>query len=354
MAKKLVIASGGTGGHLYPALVLAREARERGFSVWIFLGDRRIQLDLSDFEVVHVKSGPLAGLGIRGVSGLLKMGLGAVSSARHLLAIGREGLIVLASGSYASAPVLLAARPLGIRYALIEQNSIPGRVVRKFAPGAETVFLSFPGTERRLGSARTRVTGNPIRPMKRYDAEEAKVSLGFHADRPLVLCIGGSLGARLLAERACEAARRLPDVQFLVQTGDLNYGDLRARFGETGENHRLVQFIEDMGLAYSAADLAVSRAGGGVIAEMATLSLPAVLVPLRIAADDHQLWNARALEGTGSAVLVEENELTPDGLADRVGSLLRSPETLEAMRESLRSHARPDAASSIIKVLQDL
>jgi UDP-N-acetylglucosamine--N-acetylmuramyl-(pentapeptide) pyrophosphoryl-undecaprenol N-acetylglucosamine transferase len=354
MEKKLVIATGGTGGHLFPALVLAEEARCSGFSVKVSLGDLRLPLDLSDFEVVVVKSGPLAGRGIRGGLGLLKLGVGTLQSIRHILGWGKKNLCVLGTGSYASAPVLLSARLLGVPYFLIEQNSVPGRVIRRFAGGANAVFLTFPGAKEHLEGAETLWTGNPIRTLKRIDRKEARERLGFSRDRPLLFCIGGSQGSRILAQAACEVATGFKDLQFLIQSGAQNHPGLVAEFGESGENYRLVPFIEDMSLPYSAADFALSRAGGGAIAEMAALGVPPILVPLATASDQHQLENAKALVSTDAALLIEEKDLNPESLSEEISSLLENPELLESLRDNLSAFAKPDAASSIIKALNAL
>jgi UDP-N-acetylglucosamine--N-acetylmuramyl-(pentapeptide) pyrophosphoryl-undecaprenol N-acetylglucosamine transferase len=148
--------------------------------------------------------------------------------------------------------------------------------------------------------------------------------------------------------------QELKDVQFLIQTGAASYGELVERFGERGEHHRLVPFIADMGEAYSASDIALSRAGGGGIAEMAALGVPPILVPLEIAADQHQRANANALVARDAAVLIEESDLNPRILTDTIQSLLGNPQLLETMRDNLASFARPDAAYSIIRTLNAL
>ena len=247
--------------------------------------------------------------------------------------------VVLGAGGYVAGPMVLAARLRGIPAALTEADAHLGLANRLSAPLARRVFLALP--VRREGE-KYRAVGRPV-PASSRAAERgaARARLDLPAEGPVVLVFGGSLGARLLNELALDAwAASGPAVLHLC--GERDYDALRGRVSRP--DYRLLPFLDEIGLAYGAADLAVARAGGSVW-ELAAAGLPAVLVPGEFATGAHQEKNARWFEQAGGAVVVPEREAVH--MADLVAELLAQPERLAAMAAAMRAAARPDAAEVI-------
>jgi len=340
---ELLIATGGTGGHLYPAIALAEEARSRGIGVIFLLGQVKEGVVFEGLAGIRVPSGPLSGVSLgRRLLSAFRIAAGTLVCLR---AVGRGPLV--AFGSYASVPALLAARIRRKRYWLMEQNVIPGATVRAFAPGAAAVFITFPETAEHLPAARCVLSGNPLRKgLRQLPKNQARSGFGFDG-RPLVLVMGGSQGARALTQKALEIAPAMPELQFLILAGRRDYPLFRKDYPERGENFLLLDYLPDVSPAYSAADIAVARAGGGVSQELAFFGLPAVLVPFPRAADDHQRANAEALARTGGALVLGEESL--EDLPRVLRELLSDSRRLSAMASAIRGFNRPRAAAAVLE-----
>lgn len=339
---ELLIATGGTGGHLYPAMALAEEARSRGIGVLFLLGQIKEGVATGGITGVKLPSGPLSGVPAgKKITSAIKITFGTL---KCLGVVGRGPLV--AFGSYASVPALLAARIRRKGYWLMEQNVIPGATVRAFARGAARVFTTFPETAEHLPGASCFLVGNPMRKgLMIMEKQEAKSLLGFDA-RPLVLVMGGSQGARSLTQKALEIAAEMPDLQFLVITGRRDYPLFRKDYPEKGENFILVDYLPDVSPAYSGSDIAIARAGGGVSQELAFFGLPALLVPFPHAADDHQKANAEALAKTGGVVVLPEARL--HDLPSLLREILGDEKRLSAMAAAIKGFNRPRAAAAVI------
>jgi len=342
---ELLIATGGTGGHLYPAIALAEEARSRGLGVLLLLGQIKEGIITGGISGVKVPSGPLSGVPVgKRITSAIKIIFGTL---KCLGMVGRGPLV--AFGSYASVPALLAARLRRKRYWLMEQKVVPGATVRAFASGAARVFTTFPETADRLPGAKCFLAGNPLRKgLRELPKMEARSALGFDA-RPLVLVMGGSQGARALTQNALEIADRMPDLQFLVIAGKRDYPAFRKDYPERGENFVLVDYLPDVSPAYSGSDIAIARAGGGVSQELAFFGLPAILVPFPHAADDHQRANADALAKTGGVVVLPEDRL--HDLPGLLRDLLGDSQRLSAMARAIRGFNRPRAAAVVLDMV---
>ena len=342
---ELLIATGGTGGHLYPAIALAEEARSRGLGVLLLLGQIKEGIITGGISGVKVPSGPLSGVPVgKRITSAIKIIFGTL---KCLGMVGRGPLV--AFGSYASVPALLAARLRRKRYWLMEQNVVPGATVRAFARGAATVFTTFAETAERLPGAKCLLAGNPLRKgLRELPKMEARSALGFDA-RPLVLVMGGSQGARALTQKALEIADQMPDLQFLVIAGRRDYPAFRKDYPERGENFVLVDYLPDVSPAYSGSDIAIARAGGGVSQELAFFGLPAILVPFPHAADDHQRANADALAKTGGVVVLPEDRL--HDLPGLLRDLLGDSQRLSAMARAIRGFNRPRAAAVVLDMV---
>jgi UDP-N-acetylglucosamine--N-acetylmuramyl-(pentapeptide) pyrophosphoryl-undecaprenol N-acetylglucosamine transferase len=348
--KTLVIATGGTGGHLMPSLALAEEARERGYRVLFITGGEKVRGLLNGYQRVSVKSGELLGgkNKLREATRLIRGFAQSLSiSLDHL-----KEVPFVAAGSFATLPVLLSMSFLGLPFFLLEQNAIPGKTVRLFSGRARGVFLSFEEAGRYLRTNRLYITGNPIRKevIRVIPREEAKSRLGIPLKRPVVLVLGGSLGAISLVKEAIEIAPQFRDAFFYILTGERNYGQFEVK---RGENFLLVPFQREMNCVYSASEIAISRAGGSTIAELAYYGIPVILVPYPHAADNHQLANALAVQKKGGAYIVEERNFKEGKLVSFLKRLLGSSEEREKMRYALLRLSRPQAASCIMDIIEE-
>ncbi len=321
---KIVIAGGGTGGHLYPGIAIAREVLKTGDNDVLFVGTR---------QGIEAKVLPREGLPVRFISvGKLK-GMKPASIVKTLLML-PLGLLqslsllrrerpdaVIGVGGYSSGPVALAAWGLGIPLLIVEPNSHAGLANRKLGKLADKVILCFPGTEAQhfFPSGKTEKLG----PLARagIDGGNRAASLenfGLEAGRYTVFIMGGSGGAHAINMAMKEAAEFLKEekrIQILHQTGEMDAADVTAAYRAAGIKAAVYSYIHDMTGAYAAADLVVSRSGATTIAELAVCGKPAVLIPFPFAADNHQEYNARALAGRGWAEVVLQRSLNGQTLA---------------------------------------
>jgi UDP-N-acetylglucosamine--N-acetylmuramyl-(pentapeptide) pyrophosphoryl-undecaprenol N-acetylglucosamine transferase len=351
----IVIAAGGTAGHVVPALAVADALRARGARVE-FIGGERAEAELVPAAGYQLHRLRVAGIDrqnpARAARALL-LAARATGRARRLLrAIGADA--VLGGGGYVAGPVGLAARTLRLPVVLTEADSHLGVTNRLLAPLARRVFLAFPLSGR--SGSKYLVTGRPVPPgTEGGDREAARVRLGVGSDAVCVLVFGGSLGARRLNEAALDAFGSAAPGAVVHAAGQRDYEDLRGRLDELGspQHYRLFPYIEPFADALAAADVAVARAGGSVF-ELAAAGLPAILVPYPHATADHQTANARFMEKAGAALVIPDRELDGPRLAREVAALLGAPPRMAAMAKAARTVARPDAAGVIADELLGL
>ena len=366
----LVVAGGGTVGHVSPGVAIAEALIERGCprSAIHFVGSRR------GVEATRV---PNAGFSVtllpgRGVQRRLStqniaavVGLAVAALASLALLIRRRPAVVLVLGGYASAPCGLAAAVLRIPIVVAEQNAVPGAANRLVGRAARACAVSFEHTD----LPRAVLTGNPVRPELAGSASPAqrevarvaaRARLGVGPDRILVLAYGGSLGARTINRAVWGAVPRWADrgdlaVRHVV--GDRGWAERPPGLGEDpartepARADRLIYqpiiYEEAMAVALNAADLVVSRAGASTVSELAAVGVAAILVPLPIATEDHQTANAKVLEGVGAAVVIADRDLDAERLMTELDALLATPGRLAAMGEAARTVGRPDAADRV-------
>ncbi|WEK57002.1 MAG: undecaprenyldiphospho-muramoylpentapeptide beta-N-acetylglucosaminyltransferase [Candidatus Brevundimonas phytovorans] len=357
MSKVCVVAAGGTGGHMFPAEALARELASRGWRVVLatdargeqyahaFPAEERLALDAA------TGSGPI---------GLLKAGLAilkGVGQAQSAFArIGAD--VVVGFGGYPSAPALVAAVATRRPTLIHEQNAVLGRTNRMLAPAVGTVASAFPTLGRAPAKvkARARLVGNPVRPDIRALFDRAYVAPA--GDGPIhVLVTGGSQGARILSETAPRALAALPEairsrLKVQQQSRPETLESARQIYLEAGIAAEVAPFFRDMADRLSQAHLVIGRAGASTCSELAVAALPSVLIPLKIAMDDHQTLNARALSDAGAARVIAEDEVTIDSLAAALAEVLSDPARLTAMSAAARSVAIPDAAARLADLVE--
>ena len=363
---RAVIAGGGTGGHLYPGIAIARElaARRPGATI-TFAGTARgietkvvpregFELDLLRIAGLKGRS-PLAA--IRGVA-LLPM---SFADAWRIISR-RKPDVVVGVGGYASGPVVMLAALRGVPTLVAEQNAVPGLTNRILGRVVGAAAVTFESTVSFFGR-RGFVAGNPVRPEFLADAELPPEG-GSHSDsdesqvdRTKVLIFGGSQGAHAINMAMVEAASRLAaagTVDVTHQTGERDVDVVRAGYRHAGLTARVEPFLYAMDREMKWADVVVSRAGATTIAELAAVGRAAILVPLPTAADDHQKKNAEVFARAGAGELIEQKDLTGALLADRLLALAGDAGRRQEMGRAARALARPDAARAIVDRLLEL
>jgi UDP-N-acetylglucosamine--N-acetylmuramyl-(pentapeptide) pyrophosphoryl-undecaprenol N-acetylglucosamine transferase len=337
----IVIAAGGTAGHVVPALAVADALRAEGAGV-VFVGGERAERTLVPAAGYELRTISVEGLSrtnpLKAARAALKAA-GAVGTAARILRELRPGA-VMGGGGYVAGPVGAAAVARRTPLVLTEADSHLGLANRLLAPFARRVCLAFPIPGRE--GPKYLLTGRPV-PPPATDAAAARARFGLGDGERCVLVFGGSLGARSINEAAVEAFRGAP-YHVLHAAGARDYPELRAKV--PGESYDLREYIGEFGDALLASDLCVARAGGSIF-EVAAHGRPAILVPYPHAAADHQAANARWMAGAGAAVVLADADLTPERLRAEVDGLLGDAERLEAMGRASAALARPDAAQRI-------
>lgn len=363
---KVLIAGGGTAGHVFPALALARRLADGHGAEVRFAGtERGLEAGLvrdAGIPFSAVEARPF----VRRLSpGLLRAPFTLLRSLRACRPLVDGADVVVGMGGYVSGPVVLAALRARRPVILHEQNAVPGAANRLFSRGARAVALSFDDAARRFPRsvrARTVVTGNPVREQiirvrgeREALAKEAAAQLDLDPSRRTVVILGGSQGALHIdraAVGACNLLASRDDLQIVLLSGAAHFEEVRRAVPEgTPLRVRALAFLDRMELAYAVADLVVSRAGATSIAEITACGLPSVLVPYPYATGRHQEVNARAVQRTGAASVLFDDSLAPDGLAERIESLIDHGERLRAMAERAAAWGRPDAAEALAGVV---
>lgn len=348
---RVVIAGGGTGGHLYPGIAVARELLRRSpESVVTFAGTARgIEsrvLPREGFALDLLRSAGLKGTSIAArLRGAALLPLSGVDAWR--IVSRRSPEVVIGVGGFSSGPVVLVAALRGIPTMLLEQNAVPGVTNRALARVVQAAAVAFEPTAAYFGR-RGFVAGNPVRP--------EFLALGAPAVRtagpPRILIFGGSQGAHAINVAMVEAAPKLAAsrgrVAITHQTGERDLELVRDGYRRAGLEARVEPFLFHMDREMTTADLVVCRAGATTIAELTAAGRPAIFIPLPTAADDHQRRNAEALAAVGAAEVIEQEDLTGDSIASRILALANDPDRRRAMSAAARRLARLDAAQAIV------
>ena len=353
---KAIIAGGGTGGHLFPAMALAEELKSRHPELSLLFvgaegGIEASLLAVKGWDFEKIKASGLQGKRLLQRLRGLALILSGLNRSRSILRRFRPDIVV-GFGGYASASMVLAGVLARVPTVIHEQNAFPGLANRCLGRIVDLVAVAFEGASDFFPKSKVRVTGNPVR-SELFGAKraEARARFGLDPHRLTLLVFGGSQGAHRL-NRALLGALPLLEpergqIQFIHATGP---GDLAAiRQGYIAGGHRAVvePFFWEMAVAYAAADLCLCRAGAGTVAELCALGKPSILVPFPFATNDHQRWNAEALVACGGARMVEDSRLDGAAVAEIVRAFLRDREGLDAMANRAKALARPDAAARL-------
>jgi UDP-N-acetylglucosamine--N-acetylmuramyl-(pentapeptide) pyrophosphoryl-undecaprenol N-acetylglucosamine transferase len=352
---RVVIAGGGTGGHLFPGIAVAEEIRSRSSGHEVLFISRgnafeRLALDQAGFALATISVEGLKGRGLwNQLRALGRLPWSLVQSIGRLRDFRPD--LVIGLGSYSAGPVVMAAWLLRIPVALCEQNVLPGITNRVLARLADRIFTSYDQTIGGFDADKVLWTGNPLRRQIVETAGRTAATDTLPARPFTVLVIGGSQGAHRINTAVMEALSHLADRQrffFIHQTGPADEAAVADAYRQKDTPARVQAFFTDMAAQYLQADLVVCRAGATTVAEITALGKAAVFIPFPYAADDHQRLNAQQMVAAGAAEMIVEQELNGELLAGRIGFYASHPEVLAAMAEQSARLGRPDAARRIV------
>ena len=360
-APLIVLTTGGTGGHVFPAEALAIELKDRGCRLaWIT--DQRgtaYKGALSDIETHSIRAGGIAGQGLLGrAKSVVNLGVGALQ-ARSLLNRLKPACVV-GFGGYASVPTMMAATWAGLKTALHEQNALLGRANRLLAGRVDRIATSFASVRGIPENAEQKIvhTGMPVRPGIAAVRGTAYPALTDDASLK-ILVLGGSQGAHVFSEIIPAALAKLPQslqqrIQIAQQCRPEDLNDAQARYAGLAVQSELKTFFDDVPQRLVDAHLIIARSGASTVAELTAVGRPAILVPYPYAADDHQSYNAHAMDEAGGGWLMPQESLTAENLSERIESLFGMPQTLENAAAGAIHVGRADAAARLADMVMAL
>ena len=355
---RVVIAGGGTGGHLFPGIAIADEfmVRHRDSRVLFVSSGNSFEKSVLSKTEFTLETIPVEGLKGRGLfnqtRSIIKLPLGIFKSMRILRRFKPD--IVVGVGSYSSGPVVIGAWLLGIKIVLHEQNTLPGITNRALSRFADKIFVSFNGMGSFFNPEKKLVSGNPVRSeiLTQADTHDLRAPAAKGRPGPFnVLILGGSQGAHGINTAVMEALEHLEDkdrFHFVHQAGPQDIEAVSRAYARHGISCLVKPFFTDMARQYREADLIICRAGATTIAEITAMGKGVIFIPFPFAADDHQALNAAMLSDKGAAVTILQQDLTGALLAKRIGYYAANPDALHQMAAKARMLGKPDAARLIV------
>ncbi len=360
---KIIIAGGGTGGHLFPALALAKELRNTSADARItFVGtarglEARI-IPKEGYDIRFIRSEGLVGKGIfKTIKSLMKVPVSLRDSKNILKDIKPD--LVLGVGGYSSGPVVLCAKMMGIPTIIHEQNTVPGFANKILGGFVDTVAVTYHESIKYFPPGKTYLTGNPIRAdILKGSRDRGYENFSLDRDRFTIFVFGGSSGASSINKAVAEALTYLEPlkdhIQFLHQTGERECDSVKEVYRSREFRGTVIPFAYEMADAYAVADLIISRAGATTLAELTACGKAAILVPYPYAAANHQEINARKLWDIGAAQMVLERDLNGKTLADLIKHLLEQPDAIGEMERICKTLGSSDAAKKVVELMMGL
>lgn len=354
---KILIACGGTGGHLFPGIAVAEALKARGHDAMLLISEKKIDSQASAkythlrFERVQAVAKP-ATTSPRMIPFLFKLWK-AVNHSKKLIRDYRPDA-VLGMGGFTSLPPVYAGHQLGLKTFIHDSNARPGRANVLTSRFCTEVFLGLEPAKSFFPKHHPVLTGTPVRPeiLDLPSREEAAARFGLDPAKPVIVVTGGSQGAQGLNRLCAEAGKILPvDFQILHIAGNLDFEAVNQIAGNR-PNHKILGFCDQMPSAYAVADLVVSRSGASSLTEISLAGIPSILVPFPYAADDHQTKNAEVFSRAGAADLVQQKDLDAPALAGMISSILTDLQTRERMAQAARALAVPDAADRVCAAIE--
>jgi UDP-N-acetylglucosamine--N-acetylmuramyl-(pentapeptide) pyrophosphoryl-undecaprenol N-acetylglucosamine transferase len=361
MPLKIVIACGGTGGHLFPGIAVAQAAQARGHSCIVLISEKQIDAlateghqDLRFEKLPAIAMPPIFSL--RMIQFVWKF-FKTTSACRKLLLEFRAD-VVLGMGGFTSLPPLYAGRKLKLKTLLHESNAFPGKANRMSAKFCDLVLLGLGEAASHFPAAKTSVVGTPLRNALRakVDPAEAWQFFQLNPDIPVVLVMGGSQGARGVNESVLGALAHLDPqaVQLIHLSGPQEIDSVRKAYASTPFNAHVAPFCQRMELAYAIASVCISRAGASSLTELSAFALPTILIPYPFAADDHQTKNAEVFVRAKAALMVQERDLTGTRMASLLTDLLNNREVRTSLATNMASLGHLDAAERVCEAVESL
>jgi UDP-N-acetylglucosamine--N-acetylmuramyl-(pentapeptide) pyrophosphoryl-undecaprenol N-acetylglucosamine transferase len=354
---KILIACGGTGGHLFPGIAVAEALRARGHEAMLLISEKNVDAEASakyahlKFETVPAVAKP-ATLSLRMLPFLWKL-WGSIRRCKKIIG-DFEADAVLGMGGFTSLPPVYAGHKMGLKTFVHDSNARPGRANVMTSRFCTKVFLGMGAAKSFFPERETVETGTPVRPeiVHLPPREEAGALFGLDPEKTTILVTGGSQGARRLNELCAKAAAILPpDVQMLHIAGALDFERV-SQIARSRAYHKVLGFCDQMPAAYALADLVIARSGASSLTEIAMSGHPSILVPYPFAADDHQTRNAEVFSTAGASILVQERDLDAEKLASLAASILQDLPTYKRMAKAARALAVPDAADRVCAAIE--
>lgn len=355
--KRVVLTTGGTGGHVFPALAVAEEIRNRFPDVeFLFIGGEygpeRQMVEKAGIRFVGLPVRGVLGRGVKAIGAIWGLGISTFKARRIIQKFNPQ--VVVGFGGYAAVAGCLGGKLGGVPVAIHEQNSVPGLTNRLLGKVAERIFISLPDEKEFFEPDQTVLTGNPVRAAI---AELRNTTKTLDPAAPSIFICGGSLGAKAVNSAVIELLPTLKELGCHIhhQTGKADFERVQASYAQAGMGDCVVEpFVDDMATAYTNADLIICRAGATTIAELTVAGKPALFVPFPYATHNHQVHNARYLEEQGAAMVVEERELAEKDMVAIVTELLTDNGKLQSMSMAAKKLGRPEAAAMVVSCLMDL
>lgn len=362
---KVIVSGGGTGGHIYPGVAIAKKIQEKDKTAEIlFIGSENgLEGKLVPKEGFNIEFIEVEGLNKKISSktfSSIKKVFRGYSQAKKIIRE-FEPDIVIGTGGYVCGPVVLSASRRKIPTIIHEQNAIPGMTNKILSKFCRKIAITFEEAKEFFPSEKVIYTGNPIRnQILKADKKEAREKLGFSQDKKLVLIVGGSRGAKNINNTVIDIMPDFVknDIQVLFITGEVGYndivGEISKRNYKLNDNIKILPYLYEMENALAACDIIISRAGATILSEITALSIPAILIPSPYVANNHQDFNANALESKGAAIKLKESDLNGELLSKSVLSLINDNEKLSCMRKSSKSMGILDASDKIYSIICEL
>lgn len=355
---RVIVTGGGTGGHIYPALAIIRKIKEQDpTSEFLYIGTHnRMEKDIVPANGIPFKSIEIQGFNRKALHRNIKtisMFVKAIGRAKQLIKEFQPD-IVIGVGGYVTAPVIYAAKKLGIKTLIHEQNSILGMSNRFLLKYADKVALSFQHTQNALDTSKCVYTGNPVSEGVALTTPIDKTSLGLTNGKKLILIVMGSLGSKKINEDMKSMLQlfnnRSEEVLFI--TGNHYYNEFKEL--KFANNIKIIPYLDNMSSLLKQVDVMISRAGATTISEIVALEVPTILIPSPYVTGNHQYHNAIQLVEQGAALMIEERDLKGDILVQKVDQILKKPNTIKEMKQNLRKMKVEDSATKIYELILSL
>ncbi len=350
---RVIISGGGTGGHIFPAIAIANALKNINPEIEILFVGAKGKMEMEKVPAAGYK---IIGLTVAGLQRKLtarnllfpfKLIAGMMQAKRVVKEFNPD--VAVGVGGYASGPVLRVASNAGVPCLLQEQNSYPGITNKILAKKSKRICVAYPGMERFFPSEKIVMTGNPVRQdiMTKVERSEAVKHFGLDSSKKTILVVGGSLGARSVNDGILSGIKGLEeDVQLLWQTGKFYFEEMKSGAGDV-KSVKIQPFIKRMDMAYTIADVVISRAGALSVSELAVAGKPVIFIPSPNVAEDHQTKNAKVMVDDDAAIMVKDND--KNILIEKAQELLKDKEMMDKLSKNILKHARPDAAEKIAR-----